>query len=303
MTISSVLCFGGCTIDRFGRTTDEFARLYTSNIGVMRSSVGGAARNVAETLARLGRRVELVTAVGDDGEGRQILAHTAAAGVEVAHCRVLPGRRTASYTAILSGTGELVIGLADMEVLDALTAADADAAGDDPGRLLFLDANLPEITIAHVIARKTGPVAAGPVSVQKSSRLREHLAGLDYLFLNRFEAEALLGFGGKLPTLAADLAAGPVPHGVVTGGVEGAIAWSHRQTRRLAPCPCDPVNVNGAGDALAAATIAGLMEGADFFAAVDLAMAAAALTVEAPTAVASDISMAAIRARHARAAS
>jgi hypothetical protein len=72
----------------------------TSNAGRVRRGLGGVARNIAENLARLDVAVTLLTAVGDDDAGRQIMAHAEACGIHAGHSlivkrahRRLAGRR------------------------------------------------------------------------------------------------------------------------------------------------------------------------------------------------------------------
>ena len=220
MRFASVHCIGGCVIDRSGETAERQARLHTSNIGSLARSHGGAARNVAENLARLGVPVSLSTVVGRDEDGREVLAATEAAGVDVSRCRVIDGQRTATYTAIFGGDGELVIGLADMAIFAELDEGivAAELAATRPDTLLFLDANLPERTLAALLSGRRGPASVGPVSVQKSLRIRDHLSLIDILFLNIHEAGALLAMPPDAAALAAALAASPVPRGVLTDG-------------------------------------------------------------------------------------
>ena len=59
-----------------------------SNPAEIPSSRGGTARNVAENLARLGAEVVLVSAVGDDTTGRQLMIQTAEAGVNLEDLRI-----------------------------------------------------------------------------------------------------------------------------------------------------------------------------------------------------------------------
>jgi fructokinase len=65
---------------------------------------GGSPMNVAFGLARLGERVQLLTALGDDARGHAIVAHLQSAGVSL-----FPGsltdRRTSTATAHLDATG------------------------------------------------------------------------------------------------------------------------------------------------------------------------------------------------------
>ena len=60
-----ILVIGAASLDLKGHVT---GLLYpsASNPGLVRRSVGGVARNVAENLARLGVNVSLMTAIGDD---------------------------------------------------------------------------------------------------------------------------------------------------------------------------------------------------------------------------------------------
>jgi len=296
----SVLCLGGCVIDRIGETSEPVERLRTSNIGRMRSCIGGVARNVAENLARLGIPASLLSVVGDDADGSRALAACRAAGIDTRRVTVLPDAATASYTAIFNGAGELVIGLADMAIFDRLapsTVEEALAAAPEQA-LVFVDANLPDDALrAAARAKKGRTLAAVPVSRQKLGRLVAILPDIDILFLNRYEAATLLDHRDDDAALAHGLAAGPVRRGLLTLGAEGALAWESGRVTGIPALASRPVNVNGAGDALAAATLARLAAGDDFVPSASRAMAAAALTVETVETVRPDLSMAAMLAR------
>ena len=301
MPLPSVLCIGGCVIDRVGETQDAKERLYTSNIGVMRASFGGVARNVAENLARLGTSVAMASRLGDDPEGRDVLAASQAAGIDMSRVVIDPKRRTASYTAIFNGEGELVIGLADMAIFEAISPAETlawvrQAPAD---ALVFADANLTPQALQAIAGAKQGRLlAAGPVSQQKILRLQDCFAALDFLFLNRFEAAAILGGqDGDFPALARALHRAGLRQGLLTAGAEDGLAWSGERMERIEAPRAHPVNVNGAGDALIAGTLARIGQGDDFFQAARIGMAAAALTVECATTVRPDIGMAGVLAR------
>lgn len=301
MAYRPVLCAGGCVIDRVGETADAKERLYTSNIGTMRTSLGGVARNVAENLARLGIEVGLVSLVGDDLEGRRVVEESNRAGIDMSCVRLAAGATTASYTAIFSGEGELVIGLADMAIFDRIEPETIAIriASFPPEGYVFADANLPPAAL-QAVAEAKGPrsLACVPVSVQKLAKLVPILASIDILFLNLYEARALLGSEEEAEALATRLAAGPVPRGLLTLGPRGALAWEAGKVTPIAALASRPTNVNGAGDALAGATLARLAAGDDFLKAAHRAMAAAALTVESPQTVRSDLTMQAVLARY-----
>src|SRR5205085_2988799 len=96
--------------------------------GSVVASPGGAARSVAENLARLGHRPTLVSVIGDDTVGTSLVTGVRAAGVDARGVRTVPSDPTAEYLAILAPDGELVLGVAVMAVLDALAEADVDEA-------------------------------------------------------------------------------------------------------------------------------------------------------------------------------
>ncbi|MEE8271431.1 MAG: PfkB family carbohydrate kinase, partial [Alphaproteobacteria bacterium] len=201
-----VVCFGAAHVDRRARAIGAVA-LATSNPVTVTRGAGGVARNVAETLARLGRSVALVSRVGDDPDGAQVTADLARLGVDVAAVGRSPRRPTASYTALIDPAGELVVALADMAIYDELTA---DALRPALDRLAghtvwFLDANLPAGAIAFLLrARPAGAtVAVDAVSVAKAARLAGLLDGIDLLFCNRDEAAALSGMAVATPADAA----------------------------------------------------------------------------------------------------
>jgi sugar/nucleoside kinase (ribokinase family) len=144
-----VTVIGGMNMDiHVAADTGTFDRS-TSNPATVRLVPGGVGRNIAENLARLGMDVRLLGAVGGDPMSDQLLAGTAAAGVDVCMVARIPGRSCGIYVALLNGNGELDTGASDMTVVD-------------------------EVNIAGV------PVVMAPVSVAKAERI-VHLNGEIFL--------------------------------------------------------------------------------------------------------------------------
>ena len=86
--MSYILVIGACLMDTKGKPHAGLDPS-TSNPANIKTTLGGTARNVAENLARLGAEVKLVSAVGDDLVGQQLLAKTAASGVDTTHVQVI----------------------------------------------------------------------------------------------------------------------------------------------------------------------------------------------------------------------
>ncbi len=256
-----ILCFGGATLDRKYRSRAPLVA-GSSNPSEAHVSAGGVARNVCETLARLGVRSGLATLVGDDDAGRRIVEDLAALGVGVGAVRVLGGGRTAEYVAVLDADGSLALGLADMAILDCFEVADIDRLAPllPQLRWLFADCNLPAPVLARLIAHAEGAawrLAIDPVSVAKAERLPASLAGIGLLVLNRDEAAALTGSTDAAAAVERLLARGAAAV-VLTAGTEPLLIADAVGTAVLPVAEAAVADVTGAGDALIGATLAGL---------------------------------------------
>lgn len=260
----------------------------TSNPGEVLRSPGGVGRNVAENLARLGTPTTLVAAVGSDALGEELLAATAAAGVDVG-----PVRRTdlptGAYVAVLDDTGELVVAVSDMAATEALSVADVQRAGDAiaAAGLVVLDGNLPRdaLTTAWDLAAAAGVrVLIDPVSVPKAAALADLLDGSRPLFAITPNLDELAVLDDPV-----DLVARGVGLVWVRAGAAGSRLVTTEGSTRLPTEPADVVDVTGAGDAMLGAFCHGVLAGDDLVTAARLGHAAAALTVASAATVRPDL--------------
>lgn len=287
-----ILVLGGAHIDHRGMI-DGPAVLAASNPGRFTHEPGGGGFNAARNLATLGFTVRMISPRGGDADGEAVHAAARAAGVE--DCPfVYLDRQTPSYTAILSEKGDLIVALADMELYRLfsprrLLARSAREAFGWASHILC-DANLPQETLAAigVQARTLGkPLAAIAISPAKVLRLKPAIETIDYLFMNAAEAEALAGRSATRPadwpSILRDCG---LKGGAVTQGGREIIAFDTSETLSLVPPPLERViDVTGAGDAFAAATLAALARSLPLRDAIRQGAALAAITVGSPSAV------------------
>ena len=291
----SILCVGGAVVDRTYLCATE-PSLGTSNPVTSRRSFGGVARNVAETLARLGARVQFISAIGTGGAGLDLAASLIAAGVDISGLLTVPDQPTAEYIAAF-WQGELFAGFADMAIFDALTPQ-ALAARLPAGlgqMLLFADCNLPAATLAMLTARAKSDgicLTLDAVSLAKSERPPTDLSAVSVLFLNTAQCRHL----GGIQTVRAR---GPGAV-VLTQGRDGVMLYQGAGSQHLPAPSVAVVNVSGAGDALIAGTLLGLAEDRPLVAAVALGLAAAALALQNIAAVPAGLSRAALDGEVAR---
>jgi pseudouridine kinase len=289
-----VLLVGGAVVDRKYRLAGPPVP-GSSNPGAGATSHGGVARNITESLARLGVPAAFFSAVGADEAGRALLDRLDALGVDVSGTLVVEGARTAEYVAVLAPEGDLVVGVADMAVLEAhLDAVVARAlARLEPGGWLFADCNLPSDALSRLVAAARGrgtELVLDAVSVPKAKRLPGDLSGVGLLVLNRDEARAATGLDAEPGPLATALAGRGARRVVVTAGARGVHAVEGGGTPVFLPAiPAKVVDVTGAGDGFVAATLAGLARGLAFGDALRDGLLAATLTIETEASARADL--------------
>jgi len=297
-----VCCIGGVTMDRTMLLRDR-AIGGTSNPAAIHDTPGGVARNVAENLARLSARSRILSVIGDDDAGRLAIAATQAAGVDTDHVSTQSHYATGSYSAVVEPSGELHIGVSDLDVCRAIDRAFIDRHWGRiaSATLVFADANLPAETLRHLCdrCRDSGlRLAVDTVSVPKAKSLPADLAAIEFLFCNLAEARALIGEDSVSARQAAKaLTLKGARTAIVSAGARGAWLANGAKVVRVRAHTGRVVDVSGAGDALIAATLYGVIEDLPMAAAVELGMAAAWLTVQTTGRHSSELSAAALE-RH-----
>jgi pseudouridine kinase len=249
----------------------------TSNPARLVRAPGGVARNVAENLARLGVSVALFSAVGDDAAGAEVIASLAACGVDVSGVEIVHSTSTPAYVALLEPGGELVAAAFEGRALERLSLNERTRTALRAASWLFVDANVPAALVEECAGlRRTAPwrIAVDATSVAKARRLPADLSAVDLLFVNADESRfAHSGAACTVTTLGAR-------------GVE--IERGGTRTRLPAP-QATVVDVTGAGDALVAGTLYGLVRGATLEEALVAGLRAASLTVARAGSVRADL--------------
>ena len=297
--VQSVLVIGAASLDRKGHITGPVVP-GASNPGIVRRSLGGVARNVAENLAHLGVSVSLMTAIGDDPAGQEVRREARNVGIDTSNILVVDGERTGAYLAILDSTGALHVAVDDMAVLEAITPRYlhdrrrliAEAA------MVVADANLTPAaleTLFAIAAKNNVHVCADPTSPLLAARLRPHIVQLALTTPNAAEAGALSGLSIEDDEDALRVARYLVSVGVglavVTLGESGLAYATSEESGRFPAIRAEVVDLTGAGDALTAGVIFGLLNDLEPVEAVRLGLSAATLTLKCPETVCPDLSL------------
>jgi len=300
MDHSHILVVGAAGLDTKGRAEGHL-QPGTSNPGTIRTSVGGVARNVAENLARLGEHAILLSAVGADGSGRRVRDQAIDAGVDVSHLIVSPDHHTGAYLAVFDQAGNLVSSIDDMGVLSVITPAVIYARRSlirDAG-MVVMDANLSPATIKslmHLAAKYGVPVSADPTSTVLAERIQPHLPSLFMVTPDLPEAEILCGRSlrntrGQGIAAAKQLVTMGVQVAIVTLAELGVCYATPEVSGHVPAMKTHVVDRTGAGDALTAGVVFGLLNDFPIDEAVRLGASAAALTLQYYQSVCPDLSL------------
>lgn len=295
-----VLVIGSAGIDVKGRSTEELA-WNTSNPGQVRQSVSGVARNIAENLARLEVPTILLTAVGDDWNGKRTLEHCTQNGIDMSHALIIPGGRTGIYMALLQPDGELNVAIGDFDIMASVDSAcirqheELLAEAD----MVVIDATLSEEALAalfELAAAHNTRVCADPTTPALAGRLCPYLEQIHLIVPNAAETTALCGLDD--PASDLDTAINAAKHlvamgayiAVVTLGEKG-LAYADGSGGGFIRAPqVHVVDTSGAGDALTGAVIFGLLNEVPVDEAMRLGVTAAALALQTTETVAPNLS-------------
>ncbi len=298
--MAHLLIIGAASIDTKGHASQPL-QAGTSTPGAIRVSVGGVGRNIAENLARLGERVVLLSAVGSDGSGRRILQQATECNLDVSHVLVDDSYHTAAYLAVLDASGNLIMSIDDMVINRKLLTPGfvyRHRALFRDAHMIVLDANLSAAALKTIFAlarRYAVPICADPTTATLAPRLCPYLPDLMLVTPNAAEAEALCGVPvtDRETSLAAahKLVSLGVQIAIVTLGATGLVYATSQESGHVPAIECEVVDLTGAGDALTASVVFGLLHGLPVAEAVRLGTFAAALTLQSRETVSPTLSL------------
>ena len=235
---------------------------------------GGIAANAAVAVARLGGRASLVTRLGEDTTGRDIVAELEGEGVDCAWARRFAGRRSSQSAVLVDQAGErMVINYSD------------PAMPDDTG---WLPRDLPkgaravmgdtrwESGALHLFKAARRASGFGVLDGDRAVQSAELLAAATHLV---FAAQALREMTG-CDNLSDGLLRLSAPDNVwlaVTDGVRGTFVRNGKTTTVIRAFPVEAVDTLAAGDVFHGAFALALAEGMDEYRAVRFASAVAAI--------------------------
>jgi sugar/nucleoside kinase (ribokinase family) len=250
--------------------------------------VGGSAAITAVAAARLGLRVRLAAAIGNDPAGQFMLGQLAAEGVDASAVAVRADVPT-GMTVVLSRVDDRAI-LTATGAIATLTATDVPAALLAKARHVHVSSyfllerclgpGLPELFAA---ARAAGAHTSldtnwDPAEAWRDDNLAAVMAQTDLLLPNETEALRISGTTALDDAVSALADTGALI--AVKLGPRGALCAEGPRRHFATPPPVQPVDSTGAGDCFNAGLLAGLLRGLELPDALALGCAVGALSTQ-----------------------
>ncbi len=284
---AEVLCIGSVLWDVIGRAATPMG-IGSDVPGRITRLPGGVAMNIAMTLRRFQMQPALLTALGKDAEGDELLAACAELGLVTSHIYHAHDLPTDRYMAV-EGSEGLVAAIADARslekagnrILRALEDGTLGSPSDPYSGVIALDGNLTVDVLAHIAGSplfRAADLRVAPASPGKAERLAPLLSAPNVtVYVNLEEAAILAGTPcSDALTAARALMLRGAARVLVTDGVRDAAYCGPDGVCRATPPRVPVTRVTGAGDTFMAAHIVADAQGLMPQAALDHAVRTAA---------------------------
>ena len=290
MKTPDILCIGSVLWDVIGRSASHMS-VGSDVPGRITRLPGGVAMNIAMTLKRFGMTPALLTAIGRDPEGEDLVGEASRMGLICDHVYRSEDLPTDVYMAV-EGANGLIAAIADAHSLEAagekILAPLRTGALPFAGLPIALDGNLTEEllrTIARDPAFATADLRVAPASPGKAARLTTLIGHPSAtLYVNLEEASLICNEPLASATEAAEaMLSNGAARVLVTDGCNAAADGASEEIITLPPPEVMVTRVTGAGDTFMAAHIASEVRGMEREAALSRALDAAASYVSGET--------------------
>ena len=270
--MTQILCIGSVLWDIIGRHDQEMVA-GNDRPGRITRLPGGVALNIAMTLARFDLKPVLLSAVGTDEEGNELVRACATMGMDTTQLYRPKDLPTDRYMAI-EGANGLIAAIADAhsleaagsEVLTPLKDGTLGSALKPYSGVIALDGNLTESLLTQIASDacfKDADLRIAPASPGKVMRLMPLLTHPKAtIYVNLEEAELLTQQKlGDAKSGAEALAQKGATRVLVTDGARQAAFAESGQIWSATPPKVPQMRVTGAGDTFMAAHIAAELAG------------------------------------------
>lgn len=256
-----ITVIGGSNIDIQGVPNKSLVS-FDSNPGKVDISLGGVGRNIADNICRLGVSTKLISAVGNDLYGNQILSECKGYGIDIDDCYVSNEYPTSIYVSILNDENDMQVAISHMDILDKLDLAYVTSKHKqiNDSLAIIIDTNLSQEVIDYITSTYSNiPIFVDTVSTSKCLKIANVIGSFHTIKLNQYEAEALSSI--KINSmddikLACDYFIDKgVKNVFITLGKDGVYCANKETSIHVNGIKANIVSATGAGDAFTAGLV------------------------------------------------
>lgn len=281
-----VAVIGGSNIDLVGFSNEKII-LKDSNPGVMQTSLGGVARNIADNLCRLKVNVQMYSAVGKDLQGQKIINESSEIGIDMSRVIQSTKYNTSTYLSVVNPTGDMVLALSDMKSIQAVDIEYLSKYHKEisNSEVIVVDTNLDVKVLEYIFNKyQNHAIFVDTVSSTKAMKIKPYLNKIHTLKPNKIEAEKLLNYKIESKQDMEEAINQFLKKGVneiiISNGDEEIYFGNNNSIGKIKPKRVDLVNANGAGDASMAGLVYGYLNNASIEESLQYAMAMSRLALE-----------------------
>lgn len=293
-----ITIIGAAIIDILaGPVNEKLFQTCSMPMQMTKMSFGGDALNEAVVLSRMGKRVELVTKVGNDEAGRRVFDYIKENHINMDKITVEDGLTTGMNIVLIDDKGERNFLTNPQGSLRKLSAEDVLPHIDEMADIVsfasifvspLLDIAVME-NLFREIKKKSGRILAADMTKAKCGEkledLKKILPYIDYIFPNHEEITLLTGETDPLMNARLLVDAG-VKCAVIKCGAKGCLIHTKEETYEIPAYSVENVvDTTGAGDSFAAGFLYGLSEGYSLYDCGRFACATASCAIECVGAV------------------
>lgn len=291
-----ICVIGAVNIDIIATPHKELIQ-HDSNPGSIEYSYGGVGRNIAENLARLENKIELITVVGDDFHADALLQNCDELGISTYHSLKCKNENTSTYICLNDNHGEMQLAISEMDIYEKMTKEYILSKMDviNRAQVVVLDTNIPEDVIELLGEQCKRPIFVDPVSTTKAMKVKKILAKIHTIKPNLVEAELLLDIKIEKEEDIARAAQLFLAKGIdqvyISLGEKGVYFADKEEQGQLENRSSHIVNTTGCGDAFMAAVIYGYLQDKTVKESAILALNASKICIESKEAVSKNMTL------------
>lgn len=280
-----VVIIGGANVDIQGFPKEDL--IYRdSNIGNVGMSLGGVGRNIGENLVRLGIDTKLISIIGNDIYGQEILKSSKDIGIDMEDSLILEKEDTSVYLSILDKYGDMEIAISSMDIYENMDIEFIKKKKKviEESSLCIIDANIPEDVIKYIVKNcKDTDFFLDTVSTAKTKRVKKLIGNFHTIKPNKLEVEILTGIVinsiKDLKEAASILHGKGIKRVFITLGEDGVFFSNGKLAKHIKSNPIKVVNATGAGDAFLAGLAYGYINDMEIEEMAKLAMYASIVAI------------------------